>query len=314
MNLQPAIIDHPAMQSDPEDAGLGAPGIRHRLAALTGRVPPALLLLLSVVSVQLGSAVAALLFIDVGPIGTAFTTVGFSAITLLVVSPPRVDRRIFRHAKLIAFYGASLAGMILPFYLAMQTVPLGVATTIAFLGPLMLAVVTSHRVMHFVWIGVALLGLVLLTPDIGVDLDPMGLGLAALSAFGWAGFVMASKSAGQIFDRFSGLTFGLIVATLLLAPLAWREGTVFHAGLMPLAGSFVAGLLVTALPMMLEFLALKRVSPRTYGILVTLDPAIGALVGAIFLGQALGGRVLLAVACVTVAALGVTLFEKHDDQ
>ena len=285
-----------------------------RIGAVLGRVPPTLLMLLSIVSVQLGSALATVLFTDLGPGGTALAEVGFSALVLSLMSRPRLDRRLVQHAGLILLFGLSLVAMLLPFFVALQYIPLGIASMIAFLGPLTLAVVTSRRLMHFMWIGLAIAGLALLTPEIGADLDPFGLFVAAISAVGWAAFVPISKRAGRVFDSVSGLTLGMYVATVMMIPYALFEGTILGAGLLPLGGAFVVAMLATVLPMAMEFQALQHMSARTYGILLTLEPAAGSLVGAIFLGQVMGGRMLLAITCVTIAALGVTMFEKQGDR
>jgi inner membrane transporter RhtA len=202
------------------------------------------------------------------------------------------------------------ACMALPFLLALQYIPLGLAATIGFLGPLGLAVAMSRRPIHFLWLAIAAVGIALLTPAIGPDLSPVGLGLAALSALGWAAFVLVTKRIGRVFDGRDGLTLGLWASTILILPFALVEGSLFHAGLSDLFAS-LAALLGAILPLALEFQALQRMSARTYGTLVALEPAAGALVGAIFLGQSIGPQVLAAIVCVTIAALGVTLFDRR---
>ena len=296
----------------PDRAGFFAAG-RQRLAAASGRVPPVLLLLLSILSVQLGSALATTLFSTLGPAGTTLTSTVLAAVILTLAAPPRIDARIRKHALLICIAGLVDASMALPFLLALQYIPLGLAATIGFLGPLALAVVTSRRAIHFLWIGIAAFGLALLTPAIGAGLSPIGLGLAALSAVGWAAFVLVTKKIGRVFDGRDGLTFGLWASTALLLPFALVEGSMFRAGPADLLASLGVALVGAVLPLALEFQALQRMSARTYGTLVTLEPAAGALVGAICLGQSIGPRVLAAIACVTVAAMGVTLFERRDN-
>ncbi|MDY0882117.1 DMT family transporter [Dongia soli] len=296
-------------------------GQRHVASAL-GRVPPTLLILLSILSVQLGSALATVLFSSLGPAGTAVLSAGFSAAMLSLANRLQAGRRgaipqgwtLQRHGLLVLVFGAVLAGMLLPFFLALQYIPLGIASAIAFLGPLTLAVLTSRRLLHFVWIGIAVIGLVLLTPDIGVDLDPRGLGLAVLTGVAWAGFVPLSKQAGRLFAGIGGLAWGMWAAAILLLPFALVEGSLRQAGLADFGGGFAVALLSTVLPCVMEFQALRRLSARSYGILMTLEPALGALVGAIFLSQDLGLRMLIAIVCVTVAAIGMTLSERQDDR
>lgn len=304
-----------------------------RLAAGLGRVPPSLLILLSIVSVQLGSALATVLFSNLGPAGTALLSTGFSALLLTAASraarggtvqdrtvqdraamaaPHLVDRRVRDHAGLLLLFGVIIAGMLWPFFVALQYIPLGLASTIAFLGPLGLAVATSRRLIHFLLIGIALFGIVLLMPDIGTDLDPRGIGLAVLSAIAWAGFVPVSKRAGEIFHGVRGLTLGLWAATLLMLPIALAEGSLVQARPLDLLGALAVALMTTVLPLAMEFQALRHLSARRYGILVTLEPAISAIIGGIFLSQAIGPRMMIAIACVTVAAMGITLADRRE--
>jgi len=282
-----------------------------RLAQALGRLPPTGLLLFSILSVQLGSALATTLFSSLGPVGTAFTSTVFSALVMTLLARPKIDGKILRHAGLLLAFGLVDSAMALPFFLALQRVPLGIVSAIAFLGPLGIAVATSRRPIHFLWIGFAALGVGLLTPEIGRNLDGLGLGLAALSGLAWGGFVAISKKAGRAFDGSDGLTLGLWVASLMQLPFALVEGSLLHAGFHDLAGALAVALLSAVVPYAMEFQALQRMSARAYGILVTLEPAVGALVGLVFLGQAIGLRMAVAVACVTVAAIGVTLFEKR---
>jgi inner membrane transporter RhtA len=136
------------------------------------------------------------------------------------------------------------------------------------------------------------------------------MGLAAVTGVAWAAFVPLSKWAGRVLPGHDGLTVGLWVASLLLLPFALAEGSVGHAGGIELAGALVIALLNVVLPMVLEFRALQRMSARTYGVLTTLEPAIGALLGTVLLGQEIGFRTAAAVACVTLAALGITLSDR----
>jgi inner membrane transporter RhtA len=277
-----------------------------------GRLPPTALMLLAILSVQLGSALATMLFSSLGPIGTAFCTLGLSATMLSLVVRPALDRKMLAHAPLVLLFGLVAAAMELPFFLALQTVPLGIAATITFLGPLGLAIALSRRPIHFLWVGVATLGIALMAPEIGGGLDPVGLGYAAISAIAWASYVPVSKRAGAVFDGNTGLVLGLWAATFLLMPLALAEGTVLQASPREILGALGVALLSAMLPMAMEFKALQRLSARAYGILMTLEPAIAALVGAIFLGQIIGPALLAAIACVTVAAVGVTLSDRRD--
>lgn len=284
-----------------------------RLGAALGRTPPTVLMLLSILSIQLGSALATVFFSSLGPAGTAFVSTAFSAAVLNLMRPrPKLDRRIIRHSLFLLLFGVAIAGVILFYFIALQYIPLGIASTVAFLGPLVLAIATSRRLVDFLWIGLALLGLVLLTPEIGTSLDPLGLFYAGLAAIAWAAFVPLSKRGQIIFEGVGGLTLGMWGATLLIAPFALVEGAVFTAGLFDYLGACAVALLATILPFAMEYRALRRMSARTYGILLTLEPALGAIVGAVFLAQGLGWLAVIAIFCVTLAAMGVTVVQSDE--
>jgi len=281
-----------------------------RLGAALGRTPPTVLMLLSILSIQLGSALATVFFSSLGPAGTAFVSTAFSAAVLTLMRPrPPLDSRIRDHSLFLLLFGVAIAGVILFYFIALQYIPLGIASTVAFLGPLMLAIATSRKLMDFLWIGLALLGLLLLTPEIGTSLDPLGLFYGALAAIAWAAFVPLSKRGQVIFEGVGGLTLGMWVATALIAPFALAEGAFLTAGVTDYLGACAVALLATILPFAMEYRALRRMSARTYGILLTLEPALGAVVGAAFLAQGLGWLAVLAIFCVTLAAMGVTVVQ-----
>lgn len=177
--------------------------------------------------------------------------------------------------------------------------------------PLGLAAATSRKPLDFAWIGLAAVGLGLLTPEIGSTLDPVGVGLALAAGAGWAGIVVLSRRVGQRVTGNAGLAFAMVAATTFALPVELVSGGLerLDAGL--LAAAAVVAVLSTALPLSLEFEALKRVTPRTYGIFMTLEPVIAALGGAILLSQGLDSKLILAVGCVTVASLGVTISDRR---
>ncbi len=142
----------------------------------------------------------------------------------LVRPRPKLDKRIVAHAPFLLLFGIAIGAVMLCYFLAIQHIPLGIASTIAFLGPLVLAIATSRKLTDFLWIGLALLGLLLLTPEIGASLDPMGLGFAALAAIAWGAFVPLSKRGQIIFHGMGGLTLAMWIASFLIAPFALVEG------------------------------------------------------------------------------------------
>jgi inner membrane transporter RhtA len=275
-------------------------------------VPPPALLLVSIVSIQLGAAIAVNLFPVLGPVGTTFLRLAFSAVLLIAAARHSITWGARRHAGALLLYGAILGAMNLCFYGAIARIPLGIAVAIEFVGPLGLAVATSRRGRDFAWIGLAVLGIVLLTPEIGGTLDPVGVALAGATGLCWAGFVVMSRRIGRALPGSSGLAICMAVAALVVLPVEVAVGSLGSLDLGLLVGALAVAILSTAVPWSLEFEALKRMTARTYGILVTLEPAVAAMVGALLLGQAVGVQGLLAVVCVTAAALGVTISDRRD--
>lgn len=264
-------------------------------------------MVLAVVSIQVGAALAVHLFAALGPGGTVFLRVGFSALILLAVSRPRLRAVPARSLALVAVYGALIGAMNLCFYEAIDRIPLGVAVTIEFTGPLAVALFTSRRLLHGAWIALAVGGLALMAPAVGRDLDPQGVLLALLAGAGWGAFVLLSARVGKAFEGGAGLALGMIAAALVLLPVFLGSGAVQRITPLLLMGGLSVALLATAIPFSLEFEALKRLPARTYGVLVTLEPAVATLIGMIMLGEPASARSLAAMACVSVAALGMTL-------
>lgn len=283
------------------------PPVRTGPARLFDLIPPPGLVLIAIVAIQLGAALAVTLFPVFGPTGTVLLRIGLSALVLLALTRPNLSSILRSHARLLVVYGFMLAAMNLCFYEAIARLPLGIAVTIDFMGPLGVAVATSRRPKDFAWIGLAIVGIMLLAPDIGGPLDPVGVLFAAGAAVGWASFILLSRRLGRLVDGNSGLAIGMAIGAILLLPLGLSGG-----GLMAMTWALVLpvmglALLSTAIPFVLEYEALKRLPARTYGVLVTLEPAVATCIGAVVLGDVLGSRAIAAVVLVTVAAVGATL-------
>jgi inner membrane transporter RhtA len=297
-----------AMTAPPLVLGRGAGPFARAVA----EVPPPGLLLVSIVSIQIGAAVAVHLFATLGPIGTVFLRIAFSALLLLVAARRQIRPVSRRDAGLLLLFGCVIGAMNMCFYGAIDRIPLGIAVAIEFVGPLGVAAVTSRRLKEFLWIGLAVAGLVMLTPSIGTDLDPVGVGLALAAGVGWASFVLISPRVGRAVGRV-GLALAMGVAGLFVLPFELGAGGLGRLDLGLLAGALAVAILSTALPLSLEFEALRRMTARAYGVVVTLEPVVATLVGTIVLGQALPANALLAIACVTAAAIGVTLTDRRAD-
>ena len=276
-------------------------------------VPPPALVLTSIVCIQLGAAVAVNLFDALGPVAVTFLRLAFAALLLLVARRRLIDGRARHHVVLLLVFGIGIGLMNLAFYGAIARIPLGIAVAIEFTGPLGVAALTSRRPREFVWIILAAAGLLLLTPDIGGSLDPIGVALALVAGAGWAAFALISpRVARDVGDP--GLALGMTVAALFTLPFALADGGLQRLEPILLAGALAVAVLSTALPLSLEFEALKRMTARAYGVTVTMEPVAAVVIGAVVLSQALPPAALVSVALVTIAAIGVNLTDRRGSE
>lgn len=280
-------------------------------ASLGARLPPTSLLLTSIVSIQVGAAIAVNLFPAIGPVAVTFLRLAFAAVVLLVVTRRSIDATVRRNAGPVILLGVVIAATNLSFYGSISRIPLGIAVAIEFVGPLGLAAATSRKPLDFAWIGLAALGLALLTPDIGTTLDPLGVALALVAGAGWAGMVVLSRKVGQTVTGHSGLALAMLAGAVFALPFELVIGGLDRLDATILASAVVVAVLSTALPISLEFEALKRVTARTYGIVMALEPVAAAVAGAVLLSQGLEAKLLTAIACVTTAAIGVTISDRR---
>jgi inner membrane transporter RhtA len=274
-------------------------------------MPPTLLLLTSIVSIQIGASIAVGLFPTIGPVATTFLRLAIAAPVLLVATRRSLDATLRANWLWVVLLGFTIGATNLTFYNAISRIPLGLAVAIEFIGPLGLAALTSRKPLDFAWIALAAVGLAILTPEIGASLDPLGVGFALLAGVGWASMVVLTRRVGRSVTGHAGLAIAMLVAALLALPVELAAGGLERLNPAILGAAFVVAILSTALPLSLEFEALKHVSPRTYGIVMTLEPVAAAVAGAVLLAQGLDPKLLAAVACVTVAALGVTISERR---
>lgn len=276
----------------------------------TGRfesIPPAVLLIGAIVSVQLSAALAMSLFSRLGPAVTASLRVGLAALLLLLIYRPRFDQTIRRNFLLLAALGASIGGMNLFIYLAFARIPLGVAVTLEFIGPLSLALMLSRKPADFIWAFCAGAGVLLLTPLTGAKLDHQGILYALIAGGCWAAYARLAAIAGARMSGGKALTIAIAIAAVLLLPLGIIGASSRPFTLEIILIGFAVAIASTVIPFTLEFEALRRLHPRTYGILTSLDPAMAALTGALFIHQTLNPRAITAILLVIIAAAGVTL-------
>ncbi len=270
------------------------PPVSRQRAAAVG------LVVVAAVSPQVGAAFAVTLFDELGPAGAAFLRLAFAAIVLWVMWRPRLEGDL----RLAGAFGAALGLMNWSFYEAIHRIPLGVAVTIEFTGPLLVAVIGSRRLLDGVWVALAAAGIVVLVDPGGGSLDPAGVGFALAAAVCWMAYIYLSKRTGAAFAGGSGLALAMAVGALIVLP----AGVIQAGGALArpdlLGSALVVALLSSVIPYSLELEALRRLPESVFGVLMSLDPAIAALVGFVALHQDLGPRELLAIAMVVVASAG----------
>lgn len=281
-----------------------AAGTRHFATSAFGAIPPPMLVLVGVISLQVGAAFAKQLFALAGASGVVTLRLLFAAAVLLAVWRPslRLDRRTL---AVVVGYGTVLAGMNLSIYQAIDRIPLGVAVTIEFLGPLAVAVFGSRRKLDLLWAALAAAGVLLLSrSDGGVHWS--GVAFALLAAAMWAGYILIGGKLASHTTGGSGLALGMAFGALVAIPFGVTgSGT---ALLQPevLAAGLVVALMSSVVPYSLELEALRRIPARVFGVLMSLEPAVAALAGLLVLGERLGVLQWVAIGCVVLASVGAT--------
>ncbi len=282
---------------------------------LMGAVPPTALLLLAIFSIQMGAALATQLFPILGSEATVAIRIIISALLLGLVARGKVRRFYYLFVRdwgLLLAYGLCIAAMNFFFYKAISLIPLGAAVAIEFVGPLGVAALTSHKPVHFACVGLATLGIVLLSPLAGVDLDALGIICALGAGAGWASFILLSRRVAKQVSGNDGLAIGMSVAAISMIPFAIPVVSDLVGNPVLLLAGLGVALLSTTLPFTLEFEALKRLTTRTYGVIVSVEPVVATLIGALVLGERIGMQGMIAVACVVVAAIGVTVTDARE--
>jgi inner membrane transporter RhtA len=294
---------------DPPRPGLHAEGgERTTLTERRGGAPVAVgLVVTAVASLQFGAGFAATLFDDLGAAGAAFLRLAVAAVVLVVMWRPRIRGRPAPQIRLAVLFGLTLGAMNVAIYSSFDRIPLGIAVTIEFVGPLGVAIAGSRRALDVLWIVLAAAGILLLADGGGGGgLDTLGVVFALCAGCLWAAYIVLSQRTGQVWHGASGLAVAMVVGALLAAPLgiAQAGANLLHPDLLA-AGAAVA-LASSVIPYSLELEALRRLPARVFGILMSLEPAVAALAGLVVLGQSLSVREWLAIALVIAASAGAT--------
>ena len=273
------------------------------------RFVPLLAVLGSVIALGIGTSWAKQwLFPLVGAQGTTAVRVGLSAVLMLLLWRPWRWHLSRTDARAIALYGVALGGMNLMFYMSLRTLPFGLAVAIEFSGPLAVAIWSSRRAVDFIWVGLAIAGLAMLLP-LGLSasaLDPVGLLFALAAAVCWALYIVFGKRAGHLHAGHT-VSLGLLMAAIVVVPVG-----IAHAGAALLTPTvLLIGLAVaavsSAIPISLEMMALKRLPKETFGIMISMEPAVAALLAWVLLGEHLNLVQWLAIGCIVAASMGSAL-------
>ena len=278
------------------------------------RPSPIGLLLLSILSVQFGSALAKSLFSDLGPWGVVSLRVSFSACLLFIFWRLKWNDRIRDNIGSIITYGLVLAAMNSAFYAAIDRIPLGIAITLEFTGPLGLAVLKSQHRLDFLWAALAIAGIALLTPINGFSIDLTGMGLALLAGVFWALYILLAAKVGAQVSGIEGLAWALVVSSIILLPIGII--TTGSALLNPKLLTLGAGVAVlsTMVPYSFEIVALRSLPIKVFSIMLSLEPMAGVLAGLLILGEKLSARSLTACLLVSIAAAGAAKFNSTNAQ
>ena len=263
------------------------------------------LVLVGIVSVQLGAGVAKTVFDEASPTTLVWLRLLCSAAVVMALARPTLRRRSRSDWLVAVAFGASLGLMNWAIYQAFARIPLGIAVTIEFAGPLTLAVLGSRRVRDLLWVALAAAGVLLLGLEPG-EVTWAGVGFAALAGAAWAAYILLSAQTGRRWPGLDGLAVASVVGLLLLSPLTLtRYGDGLADPRIWLIGLAV-GVLSSVIPYSFELVALRSLSPAVFGVLMSLEPAVAALAGLVVLGELLTAAQWAAMACVVVASVGMT--------
>ncbi|MNQ52816.1 threonine/homoserine exporter RhtA [Pseudomonas sp. Irchel s3b6] len=283
--------------------------------SLASTLLPVGLLLIAMASIQSGASLAKSMFPVVGAEGTTTLRLIFASVIMVLLLRPWKARLTAKSLRTVIVYGVALGGMNLLFYMSLQTVPLGIAVALEFTGPLAVAIYASRRAIDFMWIGLAIVGLLLLIPTdaASASIDLVGAGYALAAGVCWALYILFGQKAGAD-NGVQTAALGVMIAALFVAPFG-----IAHAGAALLTPSLIpialgVAILSTALPYTLEMVALTRMPARTFGTLMSIEPAVGALSGLLFLHEYLSLAQWMAITCIILASVGATMTMRSESK
>lgn len=273
------------------------------------------LLLIAMASVQSGASLAKSMFPIVGAQGTTALRLIFASVIMLLLLRPWRAKLTAKSLRTVIVYGMALGGMNFLFYMSLRSVPLGIAVALEFTGPLAVAIYASRRAVDFLWIALAIVGLLLLIPmgETSNGIDLLGVAYALGAGVCWALYILFGQKAGND-NGVQTAALGVMIAALFVAPFG-----IIHAGAALLTPALIpvalgVAILSTALPYTLEMVALTRLPARTFSTLMSVEPAFGALSGLLFLQEHLSLAQWLAITCIILASVGATLTMRNESK
>ena len=280
---------------------------QRRAADFGRRIPAPLILVFALVLLQLSSGTAKIIMTPENAQGLAFLRMLIGAPLLWLVIRPKVSLMNDQQWKDVALLGVIYAIFTYVFYAALIHLPLGLVATIGFLGPLAVSIFSSRRALDLAWPALGLAGVFMLTPSGGdAELSWSALGYGFAYALAWAGYILASVRAGKSMNGLDGFVVATAIAAILLAPVGYSHAADFLGTVNMALMTLLVTLLIT-IPLGLEYLVLKRIEPRVFGVLLSLEPAIATVVGIFLLFEIPSPMSWLAIAAVTTASIGATL-------
>ncbi|AFY89575.1 EamA family transporter [Chroococcidiopsis thermalis] len=269
---------------------------------------PTTLVLLSIASTQLGSAIAKTLFSTLSPAAVVLLRVGFAAVVLLVLWRSQLKGIQRQNYGVLILFGLSLGLMNLSFYLAIERIPIGIAVALEFIGPLGVAIANSRRLLDLLWVLLAGCGIVLLAPIGGLSVNLTGIILALTAGGFWAAYILLSAKVGRVVPGGVGLALAMAVAAIVMLPMGIVTGGSALLNPQMLLIGFGVAILSSAIPYSFELEALRWLPVRVFGVLLSLEPMAAAVIGFLILRETLELRAVMAIALVTVAAGGASLY------
>jgi inner membrane transporter RhtA len=268
------------------------------------RIPPTALVLGAIASVQVGAAFAKTVFDEVGPGGAVFLRIAFAAVVLCALWRPPLRGRSARDWRLILAYGFVLAAMNFTYYESLDRIPLGIAVTFEFVGPLGVAILGSRHALDLLWAGLAAAGILLLSDFGTADLDPVGVALALTAGGFWGIYILLVQRVGRAMEGGQPLALAMAAGTIMIGPAGIGQG----GGELLTVSILVIGagvaVLSSVIPYTLELEALRRMPSNIFGVLMSLEPAAASLAGFIILGENLVAREIVAIGLVVAASAG----------